>query len=156
MLITHKPRFFVHHNGTSYPTANFMIWPVSHALHHDATLFPSPFSFRPERFLPENLDSIPKGAFRPFEYGPRNCIGQELALLEAKIVCVLTIRRFDIWAVYAEMDQMSGKGWRGGMGRKGKPDTVEGERAYQVLVATAKPAGGMPARVKRTERGEGG
>ncbi|KAL2837361.1 cytochrome P450 [Aspergillus pseudoustus] len=38
---------------------------------------------------------IPPSAWRPFERGPRNCIGQKLANLEAKIVLVCMLRRFD-------------------------------------------------------------
>lgn len=38
---------------------------------------------------------IPVSAFRPFERGPRNCIGQELANIEAKVILACTLRRFD-------------------------------------------------------------
>lgn len=37
--------------------------------------------------------------------------------------------------------------------KKMKIDEVEGEKAYQILCATAKPKAGLPARVGRTERG---
>lgn len=39
------------------------------------------------------------GAWRPFERGPRNCIGQELATIEARVVMALVARRFDFMKV---------------------------------------------------------
>jgi len=39
--------------------------------------------------------SIPPSAWRPFERGPRNCIGQELANIEARIIIVRAVRQFD-------------------------------------------------------------
>ncbi|KAF7596387.1 hypothetical protein BBP40_002131 [Aspergillus hancockii] len=38
---------------------------------------------------------VPAGAWRPFERGPRNCIGQELANLEARAILACTVRRYD-------------------------------------------------------------
>ena len=50
-------------------------------------------AFRPERWLDENyMNKLPPGAWRPFERGPRNCIGQELALLEGKVVLAAVTR----------------------------------------------------------------
>ena len=48
--------------------------------------------FNPDRWLDEvYMSKLPTGAWRPFERGPRNCIGQELAMLEAKVVmCAVT------------------------------------------------------------------
>jgi len=37
---------------------------------------------------------IPPAAWRPFERGPRSCIGQELANLEARVILALTVRRY--------------------------------------------------------------
>jgi cytochrome P450 len=49
--------------------------------------------FRPERWLDEKyMAKIPTGAWRPFERGPRNCIGQELAMVEAKVVLCAVAR----------------------------------------------------------------
>ena len=39
---------------------------------------------------------LPLGARRPFERGPRNCIGQELATLEARIVVAVLARHYDL------------------------------------------------------------
>ncbi|KAI1074368.1 cytochrome P450 [Whalleya microplaca] len=51
--------------------------------------------FVPERWLHNAADQIPKSAWRAFERGPRNCIGQELANLEARVVVALVARRYD-------------------------------------------------------------
>lgn len=44
-------------------------------------------------------DRIPASAWRPFERGPRNCIGQELANLEARVILACTVRRYDFTKV---------------------------------------------------------
>ncbi|KAI1825848.1 cytochrome P450 [Xylaria intraflava] len=52
--------------------------------------------FMPERWLQnDNAPEIPPSAWRPFERGPRSCIGQELANLEARLVVALIARRYD-------------------------------------------------------------
>ena len=138
-----EPGFFIHYDGKQYPTEDFMVWPLVFAIQHEPGLWPSPYSFLPERWLVDEGDPLYpiKGAWRPFEFGPRNCIGQELAMIETKVILALMLRQFDIRAVYDELDSKQ----RG----QGIKTTPEGERAYQVLIATAKPAQGMPARVKR-------
>jgi cytochrome P450 len=52
-----------------------MIWVNTYTIHRRADFFPDPDAFIPERFLEQE---IPKDAWRPFEKGPRSCIGQEL------------------------------------------------------------------------------
>ena len=90
--------------------------------------------------MPEKSEfpPIPKNAFRPFEKGPRDCIGQELAMLEARIVLALTLRKFNFKEAYEELDARLGR----------KPQVFEMMdkvgRAYQVLWTTAKPKDGLP------------
>ncbi|KAI9150744.1 putative sterigmatocystin biosynthesis P450 monooxygenase stcS [Paramyrothecium foliicola] len=55
--------------------------------------------FVPERWLGEAASHIPASAWRPFERGPRNCIGQELVSIEAKVVIALVARRYDFTKV---------------------------------------------------------
>lgn len=49
--------------------------------------------FLPERWL-NDASGIPAGAWRPFERGPRGCIGQELTNIEAKIILACVARRY--------------------------------------------------------------
>lgn len=146
-------------DGTVVSTDGYMVWVVSHTIGRRADLFPSPDSFIPERLLPTDAypppservqESIPKDAFRPFERGPRNCIGQELSLLETKLIMVLTLRQLDIRPAYDRLDQ--GEKIEGlnplYNAAVGGVNTFLGERAYQMLVATAKPVDGFPATVR--------
>lgn len=41
-----------------------------------------------------NQKRIPASAYRPFDRGSRNCIGQGLANIEARIVLVCVVRRY--------------------------------------------------------------
>lgn len=135
-----EPGFSLKQDGHQYPTEGFTIWCTHQAMHRESDYWPQPDSFIPERWLvPDNDPLHPiKGAWRPFELGPRNCIGQELALLELKLVMVMTLRELDITACY--------DAWDHDHGRK-EPGTVNGERAYQVLKGTTRPADGFPCRV---------
>ena len=52
----------------------------------DPRYFDDPETFRPERFASGWETSIPRYAYYPFGDGPRICIGQSFAEMEAKIV----------------------------------------------------------------------
>ena len=57
-------------------------------LHHNEKFWPDPWKFDPERFAPQNRDSIVEMTYIPFGEGPRNCIGRRFALMEAKMAMV--------------------------------------------------------------------
>jgi cytochrome P450 len=44
---------------------------------------------------PRGESGIPATAWRTFERGPRNCIGQELANIEARVILACVVRKFD-------------------------------------------------------------
>jgi len=52
-------------------------------LHFDATYFPEPEKFDPDRFTEENKHSRPNYTYLPFGDGPRMCIGKDRHLLAA-------------------------------------------------------------------------
>jgi len=66
-------------------------------LHRHETLWEAPDRFRPERFLPGARETIPRYAYLPFGAGPRICIGQQFAMVEAVVVLATLLRhlRFD-------------------------------------------------------------
>lgn len=54
--------------------------------HRDPRYFPDPEEFRPERWLDGLARRLPKYAYYPFGGGPRVCIGNTFALMEAAII----------------------------------------------------------------------
>lgn len=78
-----------------------MLYHVPYIMQRDPTVFgETANTFVPERWLQKDSDeSIPAAAFRAFERGPRNCIGQELATIEARVVMALVARHFDFLKV---------------------------------------------------------
>jgi len=62
--------------------------------HRDPRFFEDPEAYRPERWLDGLAQRLPAGAYFPFGDGPRRCIGQGFALMEAAIVIATTAQRF--------------------------------------------------------------
>jgi len=56
------------------------------AMHHDARYYPDPWVFRPERWQAEEQDKRPEFSFFPFGGGPRICIGESFARMEAALL----------------------------------------------------------------------
>jgi cytochrome P450 len=56
------------------------------------------------------LGKFTNGAWRPFERGPKNCIGQKLANLEARVVLACVVRRYDFVKVGVGEVELNEKG----------------------------------------------
>ena len=61
--------------------------------HRHPTLWDEPLRFDPERFRPSPARSRPRFAYFPFGGGPRLCIGEAFAMMEAQIVVAMTLQR---------------------------------------------------------------
>ncbi|MGA9521473.1 MAG: cytochrome P450 [Myxococcaceae bacterium] len=64
--------------------------------HRHPEFWPDPESFDPDRFLPERFSSLPKQAYFPFGAGPRGCIGNGFAMLEAQLVLACVSQRYQL------------------------------------------------------------
>ncbi|TGO52386.1 hypothetical protein BCON_0142g00120 [Botryotinia convoluta] len=132
-------------NGLRFPTDRTIVWGDHYATHHNPAHWPRAEEFLPERWIVAESDELypPKNGWRPFERGPRNCIGQEVAMTEMKLMLALTIRDFDFKDAYEEYDVM-----------KGNPKglNVNGQRAYMMLRGGGHPADHYPCKVTFTKQ----
>ncbi|KAL8727061.1 MAG: hypothetical protein Q9166_006304 [cf. Caloplaca sp. 2 TL-2023] len=136
-----QPQFsMVTDKGQSLPTDRCVVWGDHYGTHHNPRYWKDPEKFLPERFLvPEDHELYPvQNAWRPFERGPRNCIGQELALTEIKIILAMTVRDFDFADQYEEFDALRNNP----RGRQ-----VNGQRAYMMRRPGTFPADHYPCKV---------
>jgi cytochrome P450 len=63
-------------------------------VHRDARWFPNPEGFDPSRWSPERAKDVPRYAYFPFGGGPRVCIGNHFAMMEATVLLAVIVQRF--------------------------------------------------------------
>ena len=95
-----------------------------YAVHRHEKLWSEPDRFDPSRFEPEAAKAIDRFCYLPFGAGPRTCIGQNFAQMEAVAVLASLLRSFRLTL---------------------RP----GHRPEPRLRVTLRPAGGMPMRLQR-------
>lgn len=100
------------------------LWIFQWAAHRDPQWFPRPDSFEPERWDDDLVRRLPRCAYFPFGGGPRLCIGQGFAMLEAVLVLASLARR-----------------WR--------PVIAPRDRPKPQFSITLRPAGGLRATLAR-------
>ncbi|KAI9901008.1 hypothetical protein N3K66_002825 [Trichothecium roseum] len=67
-----------------------------YATYHSSDNFRDPDSFVPERWLDDpNYQADNRECFRPFAAGPRNCIGQNMAMYEMQLIVSRIFFKFD-------------------------------------------------------------
>lgn len=69
-----------------------------------ADYFPAPLAFKPERFLPAAKKARPRHHYLPFGAGPRVCIGQHFALLEAQLCLATMVQHARIHPIASSVD----------------------------------------------------
>lgn len=80
-----------------YPLpADGMVFICPYVMHRHPRYWERPNSFEPERFTPEQVKERPSFVYIPFGGGPHQCIGNNLALMEAQLVLATIVQQFDI------------------------------------------------------------
>ena len=110
--------------GGYHIPAGSLIFVNFFANHHNPDHWINPEGFDPERFLPENSQGRHRFAFLPFSGGPRQCIGNNFALMEGAIVLAMVAQRFEL-------------------------DLIAGTRLEPHMIGTLRPEGGVPVTVRR-------
>lgn len=82
--------------GEEFNLDGTIMYPCQSIIHRDPSVYGDTADvWVPERWLGEAAKSIPASAWRPFERGPRNCIGSELANIESRIIISVVARKYD-------------------------------------------------------------
>lgn len=82
--------------GGFHVPAGSIVFASQYVTHRHPTVWEDPLRFLPERFLPEAEKKLRPYAFFPFGGGPRLCIGQEFALVEAGLILARIARDFTL------------------------------------------------------------
>ena len=71
-----------------------LLWLSPFVMHRRPAYFPDPERFDPDRWTAERERALPKFAYMPFGGGPRVCIGNGFALMEAHLIVAAVAQRY--------------------------------------------------------------
>ncbi|EFQ92167.1 hypothetical protein P3342_010328 [Pyrenophora teres f. teres] len=101
-------------NGEWFPPGVDLGVPI-YAIQHNPEYYPSPFEFRPERWLesegtPKKSIEAARSAFCPFSVGSRSCVGKHMALVELTLAVAYAVYTLD-FEFHPEKQQATDKRW---------------------------------------------
>jgi len=67
-----------------------------YAMHRDPLLWDDPLTFDPDRFTPERSAGRTRWQYLPFGGGPRSCVGDHFAMLEATLALATIVREVSV------------------------------------------------------------
>ncbi len=73
-----------------------IVFLIPFVIHRRPKLWPDPKRFDPDRFAPERESARPRFAYIPFGGGPRGCIGNQFAMLEAQLIVAMIAQRYRV------------------------------------------------------------
>ena len=74
----------------------WLVFMIPFVVHRRAALWPDPERFDPDRFAPERVAARPRFAYIPFGGGPRACVGNQFAMVEALLIVATIAQRYRI------------------------------------------------------------
>ena len=90
-----------------------------YVLHRHPDHWENPEGFDPDRFLPERSEKRPRYAYLPFGGGPRTCVGNHFAMMEARLLLATIVAQVRL-------------------------NLVAGTRVTPEALVTLRPRGGLP------------
>ncbi|KAI4155609.1 MAG: hypothetical protein LQ340_000882 [Diploschistes diacapsis] len=82
--------------GRSFPPGTVLSVP-SYTVHHDEDIWgPDALQFDPDRWQEGRLTERQRNAFVPFSYGPRACVGRNVAEMELALIVATVVLNFDL------------------------------------------------------------
>jgi len=115
-----------------YPVPKgWLVFVIPFVVHRRSKLWPDPDRFDPDRFTPEREAARPRFAYIPFGGGPRGCIGNQFAMVEAMLIVAAIAQRYHV-ALLPDQDV--------------RPEPL----------ITLRPKPGIRARIERRAPGRGG
>ena len=97
--------------GEEYCTDGLIMYACHSIIQRDPIVFgDTADDWVPERWLGEASRTIPATAWRPFERGPRSCIGLELASIELRAIIAIVARRYDFTKIGVGENALDEKG----------------------------------------------
>lgn len=85
-------------DGYRVPAGTLVLFAIM-AVQRDPDLWERPLEFDPDRFSADNVRGRDRWQYLPFGAGPRSCIGDHFAMLEATLALATIVRRVRIDAV---------------------------------------------------------
>src|SRR6266487_1669343 len=83
------------HEIAGYPVTKGMgVAMAQWVVHRDPRWYDAPEEFRPERWENDLMKRLPRFAYFPFGGGPRQCIGNAFALMEAALILATIAQKF--------------------------------------------------------------
>ncbi|KIH91207.1 benzoate 4-monooxygenase [Sporothrix brasiliensis 5110] len=96
----------LHLHGHYFPPGTVLSVPTYSVHHAKAIWGPDADAFRPERWA--SVTPRQKNAFIPFSYGPRSCVGRNVAEMEMKLIVATWVRRYRVALLQDRMETREG------------------------------------------------
>lgn len=105
------PRIVTSEAGVDFDDAHFPSGTVlsvpSYTIHHLEEIWGKDVEeFKPDRWL--SLNNRQKTAFNPFSFGPRACVGQNVAIMELQLIIGTVFRRYDFQLYQPQLESHEG------------------------------------------------
>ena len=105
-LVPAGPGVEIH--GYHFPPGTALSVPA-YTIHHSKEIWGDDAEeFKPERWEKERLTERQKNAFIPFSYGPRSCVGRNVAIMELALTVATVFRRYEFLLLQEELKTREG------------------------------------------------